>query len=332
MSNKIRKRLGLIGLGNQGQEHLKAATLSDEIELIAVVDHDVRMLEQVNSCYPHLNLALHDQIGALQQYRLDGLILALPHHCYTDVWQEILSLRIPLLKEKPLGRTLNEAREFLAQARAFGCPLQTAIQRRHHPTYQALKRQLTEQRAMVREVYAHLHLGFSPQGEVDSWRSRQSMAGGGVLLDSGYHMVDLLHYLVGPFDLVSASLWRNGMALNDQEIEDEAHIMGRAEHIWVMMESLLAGEPDVHRGGGYRKSEGISLLTDQGLFFADRQGLHQDGILIENYAKEWNIAMANQLNQFARNIRSGCWNDLNIWDQLPAMQLIEQAYTLAFRY
>lgn len=325
-------RLALIGLGNQGQEHLKAITLTQEIELVAVVDSDVRRLELVKSSYAHLNLALHDQISALRQYRLDGLILALPHHCYIDVWQEILALGLPLLKEKPLGRTLDEARDLLAQARASGCPLQTAIQRRHHPTYQALKRKLTEQRVIIKEAHAHLHLGFGPQSEDNSWRGRQSMSGGGVLLDAGYHMVDLLHYLVGPFDLVAASLWRNGKALNAQEIEDEAHVIGRSEQTWVVLESLLAGEPDSASGSGFRKSEGVSLLTDQGTFFADRQGVYLDGSLIENHAKEWSAAMANQLNQFARNIRLGNWHDLNIWDQLPAMQLIEHAYKVANHY
>lgn len=145
-------------------------------------------------------------------------------------------------------------------------------------------------------------------------------------------MVDLLHYLVGPFDLVAASLWRNGKALNAQQIEDEAHVIGRSVQTWVMLESRLAGEPDTTSGSGYRKSEGVSLLTSQGIFFANRQGLHQDGILIENHAKEWNVAMANQLNQFARNIRFGSWNDLDIWDQLPAMQLIEHVYKVANRY
>ncbi|WP_197495872.1 Gfo/Idh/MocA family protein [Methylomonas sp. DH-1] len=332
MSNQTPKRLALIGLGNQGQEYLKAISLSKDVELVAVVDSDVCRLEQVKASYEHLNLALHDQISALHRHGLDGLILALPHHCYIDVWQEILALGCPLLKEKPLGRTLDEARELLAQARMQECPLQTAIQRRHHPTYLALKRRLTEQGAVVKEAHAHLHLGFSPRGEDDSWRGRQSMAGGGVLLDSGYHMVDLLHYLIGPFDLVAASLWRNGKALNAQEIEDEAYVIGRAEQTWIMLESHLAGEPYTANGSGYRKSEGISLLTDQGIFFADRQGVYQNGILIENHDKEWRVAMANQLNQFARNIQSGNWSDFDIWDQLPAMQLIEHAYKTAHHY
>ena len=145
MSNQTPMRLALIGGGNQGQEHLKAISLSQEIELVAIVDSDVRMLEQVKSRYAHLNLFLHDQISELHQYQLDGLILG---------------LGIPLLKEKPLGRTLDEARSLLAQARALGCPLQTAIQRRYHPTYQALKRKLTEQKAVVKEAHVHLHLGL----------------------------------------------------------------------------------------------------------------------------------------------------------------------------
>ncbi|MBL1266010.1 Gfo/Idh/MocA family protein [Methylomicrobium sp. RS1] len=332
MATHPRIRLALIGLGNQGQEHLKAVNLCSEVELVAGVDLDKRKLEEISSRYSELNFALHDEIGALQQYQLDGLILALPHHCYLDSWDAILSLGLPLLKEKPLGRSLEEARALLDKARTFGYPLQTAIQRRHHPSYQALKKLIFEQQATVSEIHAHLHLGFNPQVENMSWRSQQSMAGGGVLLDSGYHLVDLVHYLVGPFDLVAASLWRNGHALNAQEIEDEAYLMGRSEQTWVMIESLLAGKPDGVSSSGFKKSEGVSLLTNKGLFFADRQGLYRDGVLIESHVKEWNIAMAIQLDNFARNIRFGQWSSLSIWDQLPAMQLIEHAYKSALHY
>lgn len=98
----------------------------------------------------------------------------------------------------------------------------------------------------------------------------------------------------------------------------------------MVLESRLSGEPDT--ANGYCKSEGISLLTDAGVFFADRKAVYQNGILIENHAKEWSVAMANQLNQFARNIQNGDWNNFDIWDQLPAMQLIEYAYQSAHHY
>jgi hypothetical protein len=40
--------------------------------------------------------------------------------------------------------------------------------------------------------------------------------------------------------------------------------------------------------------------------------------------------MAKQMDEFANNIMRKHWNNRIIWDQLPAMQMIERAYSLIF--
>ncbi|WP_300439999.1 Gfo/Idh/MocA family oxidoreductase [Zoogloea sp.] len=327
---KKKLRLALIGLGKQGLEHLNAADLCEDIVFVAGVDPSPetrqRVLESGNG------MQVLESLESLDPAMLDGLVLALPHHRYTEAWDALLALGLPILKEKPLGRSFDEALSLLDRARAAGCPVQTAIQRRHHPSYRLLKQTLETERIEVREVHAHMHLGFTATtGGVESWRDKRHQAGGGALLDAGYHLVDLLHFMFGPFDLVSASLWRNGQPIGDNEIDERAWLTGRAEKGWIMLDSWLAGQPDPKTGKPI-KSERLILKTSQGIWEANREGIWHDELRVATTDREWHQAMAGQLDGFAAHIRSGRWHDELIWDQLPAMRVIDEAYRLAARY
>lgn len=323
-------RLALVGLGNQGMEHLNAAAQCDSVVFVAGVDPDPATRQRVTDSGASLKVLA--DLQKLHDYKLDGLVLALPHHKYTESWQDLIDFRLPILKEKPLGRSFDEALALIERARLAGCPVQTAIQRRHHPSYLHLKQLLQAREIRVLGVHAHMHLGLSDTtGGTLSWRSQRHTSGGGALLDAGYHLVDLLHFLFGPFDLVSASLWNQGAPAGDNEVDDRAWLVGRSEQGWVMLDSWRSGHINAQTGKP-GKSERVILETTQGLFEANREGVWHQGECIVQTERDWGNAMADQLTTFARHIEHGQWHDDLIWDQLPAMRVIDEAYRLAARY
>ena len=325
-------RLGLVGLGNQGQEHLMAAAHCSGVEFVVGIDPAAETRQMVRARYPALEMRLLGELSELAAHEVDALVLALPHHCYESIWDQVLALRLPILKEKPLGRSYDEAFSLLHRARQAGCPVQTAIQRRHHPSYEGLKRALVSTGARIEEIHAHLHLGFAQATTGDeSWRSDRQAAGGGALLDAGYHLVDLIHYLGGPFDLVSASLWCGDELVSERDIDDRAWLMGRSETCWITLDSWRSGHPHPQTGKP-QKSEGVLLKTTQGIWQANREGLWHEGECLQSMSRDWQKAMVEQLENFARHIRCGQWHDATIWDQLPAMRLIDEAYRLTARY
>lgn len=327
-----RLRLALVGLGNQGQEHLAAAAHCSGVEFVVGIDPSPQTRQAVLKRYPDLEMRLLADLNGLGPNEVDALVLALPHHCYESIWDQVLALRLPILKEKPLGRSYDEAFSLLHRAREAGCPVQTAIQRRHHPSYEGLKRSLASTGARIEEIHAHLHLGFAnTTGGDESWRADRQASGGGALLDAGYHLVDLIHYLSGPFDLVSASLWCGDELVSERDIDDRAWLMGRSETCWIMLDSWRSGHPHPETGKP-QKSEAVLLKTTEGIWQANREGLWRDGECLQSMSRDWLKAMVEQLENFAHNIRRGQWNDSSIWDQLPAMRLIDEAYRLAARY
>lgn len=342
MDTKIPLRLAIIGLGNQAFEHIEAAHQHVDVKIVAGVDHSLICRNKLKQFDPQIAVfeRIEDLLAKQDSLALDGLILALPHHVYAEMWPTILAFKRPLLKEKPLGRDYAEAQHFLQCAEQQGCPLQTAIQRRRHPSYQALYQYLQAHQIKVSEVHAHLHLGKGqvPSHKITSsplpllsWRGERQQAGGGALLDAGYHLVDLVQYLVGPFDVVSSTMWAGQQLDNGYCIEDRSLLLARNEQTWVMLDTWVQGElsPCGHQ---YQKSELIVLQTNVGVIRADRTGVWHNEQQICQQAQDWQYAMRHQLSEFASNVRQNSWHDEHFWDQLPAMRVIEEAYRLSSRY
>lgn len=183
MQQKI--RCVLLGLGNQAFEHLTASVGHVDVEIIAGIDQDQKRWQLTQDKYPSLNLEFFESLDALESANVefDAFILALPHHVYGDIWQKILTFNKPLLKEKPLGRDYQEAKNFMQLANNANCGLQTAIQRRQHPSYQFLANYMADNHIIIDEIHAHLHLGKgqqNPTQEFDlKWRGNRQQAGGG---------------------------------------------------------------------------------------------------------------------------------------------------------
>lgn len=322
-------RLALVGLGNQGQEHLLGMHNSRYCHFVAGVDESSVQREKTRALYPEMQFfsAIEELLVNSGQLALDGLVLCLPHHCYANIWPMVARLQLPILKEKPLARNLNEAR--LLQQQLGHKYLKTAIQRRHHPSYQKLKQLLQEDNAQIQEVHTWLHLGRQSGNQIKGdWRANQNQSGGGILLDAGYHLVDLLHFFIGSIELISCTLWRNRQRCHSGEVEDAAQLLARNEQCWVSLDARLGGDSD--ELGQIHKSEGIRLQTDQGIYFANRNQIEKNGEIVWQGERDWQQAMALQLDSFARDIQQNHWYASTYWDHIPAMKLIEAAYQSAY--
>lgn len=315
-------QLGLIGLANQGKEHLQAASRSTKVQFVAVCDSNPTLLDELRAQHP--GLACYQAVEQLvADPAVQGIVLALPHHVYPTYWELLAQSGKPLLKEKPLGRNLDEARAFVEAVETFGGLLWPAIQRREHPSYVALKRRLLElgttaagSPLKIRGLEASLYLGLPAGLSESGWRGEFQQAGGGVLLDAGYHLVDLAHYVLGSLELLGASLWREGFPARPEDLEDEAIVHARGGEAWVR---LACGR----RG---RKQERVLIETNAGVLEATREGVSFDGVEFFRCERDWQQAMADQLDVFADAVRQGLRNTFVVAEQIPAMAFIERAY------
>jgi predicted dehydrogenase len=326
-----RVRLGLIGGAHQGGDHLRAAANAKLAAIVAICDVAQSVRESLRSEYA--TLPVYEKIaGMVANEQLDGLVLALPHNVYPGVLREIAHFGLPMLKEKPLGRNLAEARAFLQTVEEGGGHIVTAVQRRAHPTYKRLAEFIRDEPLRINSIRAVLHLGFDPRATPREWRGDAGKAGGGALLDSGYHMVDLVHSLVGTMNLMHASMWACDVPGCAATLETDAVLIGRAGPTWIRIESKVGGRPDPSRRSGFGKFEEVTLDTNSGVWRADRERVTQNGEERFCCDQSWLPAMAGQLDEFARRIRSGFYDGTDVWQQLPTMRVIEEAYARARVY
>jgi predicted dehydrogenase len=170
-------RLALIGAGRMGAHHARVISQSPGVALDVVIDRDPGRAELVAS----LAGARH---GADPDLALgcDAAIVATNAETHWEVAADLLSAGIPLLIEKPLSPSLEEARIIVGTSHSLGVPVTCGFVERFNPVVK------TAERLMHEDFGPALHLVGIRHSPPDA-SGRQ--AGLSVVHDLLIHDVDL---------------------------------------------------------------------------------------------------------------------------------------------
>lgn len=180
-------RTGVVGCGLIGSRRARKAGT----DLVWVYD----------SC-AESGAALASECGAvaLKDWReglelVDALVVATPNGVAPEIVMQALDGGLHVLLEKPMGRNLPEALQLAERAAASGRVLKIGFNHRYHPAVSKAHELLGELGPVLsmRARYGH---GGRP-GYEKEWRGDPELAGGGVLLDQGVHIADLLGWFGG---------------------------------------------------------------------------------------------------------------------------------------
>ena len=336
-------RLAICGLG-QGMDHLEACLENEAIRIVALVDDRENTLNEglkrIEAMYPQEippksykrlpKLAGDDSMKG----ELDGVILALPHHVYMTEWDYIMQLGVPVLKEKPLGRNVSEAIYFLHEAHKRDIVLMTAVQRRYHSAYRELRKLIVEPRSVVRSIRIIYRLGRSQSESGKGWRKDTQKSGGGMLLDAGYHMMDLVQFLVGTGQLVSATLTKDvcgrEIPCGREDGEDHCYLTVGKDSMLISIECHRSGERaehvfvDTEHENG-RENGRIELERGTEMF-----KLTEPSGKVREFCGSWKPALKHQIEKFVENISNDSLDVQRVaYSQLPVQRIIHDAYALA---
>ncbi len=200
------KQIGLLGVGSHCRnEHLPALrhlkeTRGEDFNLRAVCDLDRNAAEQVAADLGFEQV--YDNLDRmLAEAGLDGLIAVTPTSLTCSLTCSILEAGIPVLMEKPLGASLEEAEELVACATRTQTPVMVGMNRRHDPVMKQVAAWIQEHRPSYARAVIH----------------RQFRKEQGFIEDAALHLVDELCALLGPGTLdqviqVSPGLAESGLA------------------------------------------------------------------------------------------------------------------------
>jgi predicted dehydrogenase len=218
------KKTLLIGCGKAGALHefdpkrKKPASLiggllrfPDFFELVGACDLKEERLEKVASMVPGV-VVYTDYKKALRELSPEVVVIAAWTNVHKEMFLECLKHGVGgIILEKPVARTLSEARAMERAWKKNPVPVVVNHERRWLSKYRLVK-EVIENRELgpVRAVYAKVLLGSVP-GE---WEDEIfELEGGGTLLHDGTHLLDILIYLFRELE-IQRVLVRKGKLLD----------------------------------------------------------------------------------------------------------------------
>ena len=197
-------RVGVVGLGYAGEQHLKNFVKMPNVEAVALAGLEEGRLRELGGLYGVRNLYRSwEELVARDD--LDVVSIGAPNHLHAPIAIAALKGGKHVLCEKPLARTGAEAEGIVRAATEADRAVHIAFTQRERGDVQALKRHVDE--GNLGRIYHAKATWMRRNGipGMGGWFTSKEMAGGGPLIDLGVHMIDMALYLMGEPEVETVS-------------------------------------------------------------------------------------------------------------------------------
>ena len=244
--------------------HLPQAEHARGVKLAAVCDPVVAQAEALlgDAQKP---VPIHtDFKKMIDTEKLDAVVISTPH--YQHYAQALYALRngLHVLVEKPLTIKAKHARALIELARKKRRILQIGYQRHHWPEYRYVRDLVAKGKlGRLQAVVGYITQDWGCWPGPKSWRYDPELSGGGMLMDSGSHIVAASLFVSGQkVREVSAYIDNQGM-----EVDILAAISARFESGAVCTIATIGGTGPHH-------DERLGIYGTEGYAAIDQNGWH----------------------------------------------------------
>jgi predicted dehydrogenase len=196
-------RVGIIGGGWPGEQHIKGYAGASGCKVVAIADLIPARREKLLGWAPNARqYATAEEL--LADKDVEAVSVCLPNYLHAPVTMAALKAGKHVLCEKPPAMSAAEAKKMEAAANKAGKVLTFGVQRRFGGAEQAAKQAIDK--GYAGEVY-HARASWMRTRGIPigtGWFIEKSKAGGGALIDIGVHLLDLAWYLLGQPKPISA--------------------------------------------------------------------------------------------------------------------------------
>ena len=326
-------RVGIAGYGIVGKTRHKVLAQHEAFDVVAVSDISFKEnpadLDNINTYYDYKDL--------INTEDLDVLFVSVPNKLASEATLKGLKKGLHVFCEKPPARSLEELypiRDFLQENTDL--KLMYGFNHRFHASIidaiSIIRDGSLGKVVNLRGVYGKSSMISFNQTD---WRTKRSESGGGILLDQGIHMLDLMRYFAGDFtsvhSFISNSFW-------NFDVEDNAYVMMKSDNgiVAQLMSSATQWQHTfnlnvtLERGslilGGLRtssKSYGEETLT---IISSDPAELNTEP-QVEERSYDKDISWDEEIKCFANVLlNSDKIENGSIDEALKIMELIEKIY------
>jgi predicted dehydrogenase len=197
-------RVGVIGVGWAGEQHIAAYDALAGTEVVAVAGLEEPVRKALAARYG-ITFDVPHWEELLEVEGLDAVSVAVPTFLHAPIAVAALERGVHVLSEKPIARSHSEARSMVEAARKADRVLDVAFNHRQRGDIQELKRVVDAGR-LGRPYYAKAWwLRRSGIPTQRNWFTRADLAGGGPLVDIGVHVLDYALFVLGGPTVTSVS-------------------------------------------------------------------------------------------------------------------------------
>lgn len=201
-------KYAIIGVGNMGKNHARAAHELDSTELVAVADASAQTANAIAKLYQCA--AYDDYVKMLDECEIDAVSICVPTTLHTRVAMECLRRGKHVLLEKPIAPTVEEGLQLQAFAREQGVQLMIGHIERFNPAVVKVKELLRNNEiGRVVSIMARRVGVFPPQ-----------IRDANIAVDLAIHDLDIVSYLLDEFPVdVTSDKRRNHIELREDSVE-----------------------------------------------------------------------------------------------------------------
>lgn len=182
--NNKRLRVAVIGVGNMGRNHARLYAAHKSVDLVAVVDSDIKKAQEIASQFGTKALTDYKEAIGLG---IDAASVVVPTAHHAALVDDLLGAGIHVLCEKPIAKTVAEAEDIIKKARKTKKILSIGHIERFNPAVVKLKQMIAKgELGEVKTVLFQRMGTLPPQIKEDN-----------VILDIGVHDVDLANHILG---------------------------------------------------------------------------------------------------------------------------------------
>ena len=194
-------KVGLIGLGVMGKNHLRVIGSTEGIELTGIVD------PQATDLAAEIKVPIYTDINEIKKLSLDYCVVAAPTAFHEEISLWLIEEGIPFLLEKPIASNSQSAEKIITAAKKNNVKAGIGHIERYNSALRLAREEISE--GVLGNIY---QITTKRQGYFPS-----RISDVGVVLDLATHDIDLTAWLVGEkyLNLGAHSAFRSGRTHED---------------------------------------------------------------------------------------------------------------------
>ena len=227
-------RLAIVGSGHRGWAHLAVLKGMPQYQVVAIADPTPANLDRGASLAPGAKTYSDYRKLLAERNDIDAVVVITPSFLHSEVTVAALNRGLPVLCEKPMATSVEDANKMIEASKKAGKPLYIGFQKRLVPvTIKMHELAAAGEIGKIEFVSGNLFRGdWNPEswkytdpktGVATNWRYLTHTEGS-ALLEDGIHEIDSLNWIINsPVARVTAAGGNN--VYKDRETVDHAAVI-----------------------------------------------------------------------------------------------------------